>query len=203
MNEPHTYRSRRHQLAARLQQAVLLFILIMSGQAAVAKNGTHCGQGEAQSTLQALPVGYVHATDFASRDRHAGVGGGTLHCQFRVFADGATYVFHQGDVVVGGIVYLFDYRNWGLTHAEAIADTEAFEDTVWFGPTGGAMTVQPLERTAYKQMHRPDWGLTLYQQRAFIMRFTTPGEYTSHWESTYYGEPSGSATVHIVVLPSE
>ena len=188
------------RVLARTPLAMALCLLLALSRVAFAKDEPHCGWGEAQSTLQALPVGYVQTTDFAQRDRHAGVGGGTLHCQFRVFDDGATYTFHQGDFVVGGIVYLFDYRNWGFTLAEAIADTEAFEDRVWFGPAGGTLQEQQLDHTGYKQMHRPDWGLTLYQQRAFITRLA-PGEYTSHWESTYYGLPWGSATVHILVLP--
>ncbi len=186
---------------ARVAATVTLLLSIVLSQTVFAKDDTHCGWGEASSTLQALPVGYVQSTDFALRNQRAGVGGGTLHCQFRVFADGATYTFHSGDFIVGGIVYLFDYKNWGFTLAGAIADTDAYEDRVWFGPVGGPLTEQSLDRTGYKQMHRPDWGLTLYQQRAFITQLA-PGEYISRWEATYYGAPWASATVHIVVLPN-
>ena len=165
------------------------------------QNNNHCGWGEVEATFQALPVGYVHTTDFGAENRRAGLGGGTEHCQFRVFDDGQTYTFNAGDLVVGGLVQLFDYRNWGFTRAEAIDDLEAVEDRVWFGPSGGELVEQELERTAYKQMHRPDWGLTLYQQRAFVTQLA-PGEYDSYWEENYYGAPWASAMVHIVVLPS-
>ena len=194
--------SRTGSSKQRVRRVLLLALLMSLSAATWAKshNNGHCGWGEAQATFQALPVGYVDVTDFGTRERLAGLGGGFEHCQFRLFTDGQTYTFKAGDVVVGGVVQLFDYPNWGFSLAEAIADTEAVDDRAWFGPAGGPLVQQPLQRTAYKQFHRPDWGLTLYQHRAFITQ-VAPGEYTSYWEETYYGAPVGSATVHIVVLP--
>ncbi|MGD2130995.1 MAG: hypothetical protein PVG42_14395 [Lysobacterales bacterium] len=179
----------------------LILVLLFSAQVAWGAEG-QCGWGEVESTFQALPVGYFHVTDFGTEHRLAGLGGGYENCQFRVFADGQTYTFNAGDFVVGGVVYMFDYPNWGFTRAEAIDDTEAIEDHIWFGPTGGELVEQNVERTGYKQFVRPDWGLTLYQSRGFVAQLT-PGEYTSYWEATYYGVPANSATVYITVLPNQ
>ncbi len=187
-------------LTRRLLGWVVLAALL--GTAGVAwGQDQRCGWGEVEAVLQAGPVGYINATDFLTRPRRAGVGGGVERCQFRVFDDGQTYVFKAGDFVFGGVTWLFDYPNWGFTLAEAIDDLEATEDRIWFGPSGGELVEQDLEQSAYKQFHRPDWGLTLYQNRGFIAQLE-PGEYTCHWESTYYGAPLASATLYIVV-PSD
>ena len=179
--------------------AVSISVMAAATQTAWGQDG-HCGWGEVQATFQALPVGYVQVTQFGTQESLAGLGGGTNNCQFRLYTDGATYTFNEGDLVVGGTIWQFDYPNAGFTRAEAIEELEAIDDRVWFGPTGETPVEQVLERTAYKHYHRPDWGLTLYQQRAFVAQLA-PGEYDSYWESTYYGVPELSALVHIIVLP--
>jgi hypothetical protein len=162
----------------------------------------HCGPGEVNSVLQALPVGFTLVNDFNNSIKKAGLGGGVGHCQFRVFFDGATFTYCERDLILGGLVWLDPYKAQGISRDEAIASISAIQDIIEFGPVGGSLVDQDLEYTSFKDVNHPVLGLTVYQQRAFTAQLD-PGEYESVWTATFDDGTQTSATVRIVVLPHD
>lgn len=161
-----------------------------------------CTRGDAQALAEALPVA---AAMRARGHDHPGILEAFGACQYRVFRDGRTFTFNESDHFVGGIVWLWNYMASAITRNEAIADLELREDRVWLAakrPDGtlGERVEQPLERTAYKGLKHPVFGLVVYQHRYFITQLPA-GEYVSYWESTYPGLPTERATVNLVILP--
>ena len=109
-------------------------------------------------------------------------------------------------MIVGGVAYLYEYQQLGLTRQEAIAELETFSDQVWLSevlPDGsiGERDEQPLVQTAYKNVMSANLGLTVYQHRAFITQLPA-GEYLSEWESTSSGSLIESAVVRLIITPA-
>jgi len=126
---------------------------------------------------------------------HPGLLEALPRCQYRLFWDGRTVTFCEDDVILGGIVWLWDYKAAGISRADAIADIELTTDRVWLDGEE-----QVLQQTAFKDVNSAVSGLNVYQHRAFITQFP-PGDHVSVWVSTYPGLPDETATVTIRVLP--
>jgi hypothetical protein len=182
---------------------LLTILMLVTPLRGVDREVEPCGIGDAQAMFQVLviPVAIM---------RPRGIDQSKLvdslsRCQYRLFSNGATYTFSEYDVFLGGIVWLGDYKARGITRQDAIAEIEATDDRVWMaelGPAGeiGELVEQPLMRTSYKTIPHPVFGMTVYQQRAFITQLP-PGEYVSVWESTFQGAIE-TATVHLNITPA-
>jgi hypothetical protein len=191
----------------RLRWLVVLFALVASSLPGVdpivaaspgVDSGTdaqqgRCTTGDAQALFQAIPVAGALQLRGLS---HPGLVESLLGCQYRVWGrEGDTTTFCEDDVILGGIVWLSDYKAQGIPRDAAIRDIELGGDRVWLNGKE-----QILLRTAYKDFQHPILGLTVYQHRAFITQLP-PGDYVSLWVSTYPGIPDESTTIDLHVLP--
>jgi len=178
---------------------VLLFTLISVVTVVADAPEGSCGSGEIQSALQALPVGFHIVNEQLNDIKMAGLGEGVANCQYRFFGPGTTS-YRASDLILGGVVYFWDYKKLGMTRQEAIDDILRIEDRVWLGPEGGPLVEQELTYTSFKNFNHPDLGVSVYQQRALIIQLE-PGVYESYWESYYDGELEASNTVTLIVEP--
>ena len=163
-----------------------------------------CTIGDAQAMFQVLPIpAYVMLSRGIERPKLVDT---LSQCQYRVFLDGFTFTFSEEDVFLGGVSYLYDYKQLGVTRQEAISELETYQDRVWLAEVlpGGAIgpwVEQPLMRTAYKNIQTTDFGLIVYHQRGFITQLP-PGEYLSFWVGSIPGFPDSTATVRLVITPA-
>ena len=117
-------------------------------------------------------------------------------CQYRLYRDGETFTFCEGDYILGGIVFFWEYKLLGISREEAIADIELNEDHVWIDGVE-----VPLMHTAFKNGVRPSTGdMEVYQHVAFIRQLSV-GEHVSYWENFHPDYGLGTTTIHLVVLP--
>jgi hypothetical protein len=195
-------RRRRGRFAAALAAALLFSLNLATVTsanpgAAPGSQGTggqgRCTVGDAQALFQVLAVPYS-VMKLRGQD-HPGLLAAFDECQYRLFFDGESFTFCEADVIVGGVVLFWDYKAVGISRAAAIADLEQSVDRVWLNGQE-----QVLQRTGYKNVNSPDFGLIVYQQRAFIAQLA-PGDYVSVYLSTYPGFPDFTATVQLHVLP--
>ena len=115
-------------------------------------------------------------------------------CQYRLYRDGETFTFCEGDYILGGIVFFWEYKLLGISREEAIADIELNEDRVWID--GVEM---PLMHTAFKNGVRPSTGdMEVYQHVAFISQLPV-GEHVSYWENFHPDYGLSTTTIHLVV----
>jgi hypothetical protein len=129
-------------------------------------------------------------------------------CQYRFFpvpGIGDHRTFTEDDWVLGGIVYSTSYVADGVTRAAAVADLELGTDRVSLAkvqPNGhlGPAVEQPLMRTGYTDWNHSTYGLTVWQHRGFIRRFT-PGDYVNTWVSSYPGFPDDTTTMYLHIVP--
>ena len=132
-------------------------------------------------------------------------------CQYRLFFDGTTINFKEGDVILGGINVLWDFETlsaFGITREEAIADLETTDTRVWLARvetdgTVGEFVEQLLLRTPYKDGMHHAFGRFVQQHRAFVTSLSS-GEYLSVFEAKwneFHGFPAGgiNSTVRLVV----
>jgi hypothetical protein len=131
-----------------------------------------CTMGEAEAMLQALPIPIqvMRPRGLEEPKLLDTVG----RCQYRLFRDGETFTFSEEDVFLGGVSYIDDFKQRGVTRREAVAELDAFQDRVWLAavlPGGGVgeFAEQLLVRTTYK---------------------------------SHPGLPDESATVHLVIAPA-
>lgn len=196
-------------MVSKVAVSVLLSTLALSASTMEVLHATEasaepCTTGDALAMFEALQV----ATNVM---RPRGIEAPKLldtlsRCQYRLFRNGATFTFSEEDTFLGGVLWLYDYDNLGLTREEAIADLESIQDRVWLaevqpGGATGPWVEQPLMRTAYKNIESAVFGLTVLQHRAFITRLP-PGEYWSYWESRSPGAPDVTATVRLSITPA-
>jgi hypothetical protein len=154
-----------------------------------------CTMGDAEAVFQALPVA---AGVMRPRGQdHPGLLEASFNCQYRLWFDGESFTFCEDDVIVGGIVYFWEYKALGIARDAAIADIELFTDRVWLNGVE-----QLLRRTAYKDANLAGLGTSVYQHRAFITQLPA-GDYVSVLEETHPGLPDFTATVEIHILPLE
>jgi hypothetical protein len=116
-------------------------------------------------------------------------------CQYRLFIDGLTVTFCEGDYVLGGAVNLVEYVNAGLTRAQGIEELDRLGQRVWLDGVE-----QPLAATAVKDIIHPRFGHIVYQHFAFIAQLT-PGHHVSYFEGSTDGVVDLTATVYLDVLP--
>lgn len=173
--------------------AFTLSLPLLSGPVASEETQYHpCTTGDAQALLQALPI----ATNILRRGQdRPGLVEGLQECQYRLFWDGDTVEFCESDAFLGGVTYIADYKNLGMTQEEAIAALEAYDDRVFIDGQE-----QQLLRTTYKQFVSIVFGLSIYQHRALILQLP-PGDYVSVWQNSHPEEGVIHATVHIHILP--
>jgi len=101
--------------------AAFWVIGLIAGSAATAGSTPKapCTYGEAQHTFQA---------PYNSIDPN--VPGSGNECQYRLFIDGETFTFCEGDFILGGVIYFWEYQALGMSRKEAIADIELYDDHV-------------------------------------------------------------------------
>lgn len=167
--------------AAVLATLVTILVLGAESAASAETSSRPCTIGDAQANFEA-PLEHVFQS--------LGI------CQYRLFFDGDTFTFCEGDFVLGGSIDLVDYKAQGLTRKEAIELLELYGERVWLDGVE-----QPLMHTALKDGMHPRLGHVLYQHHAFIAQLP-PGTYVSYFEATTNGVVDFTATVHLDVLPS-
>ena len=84
---------------------------------------------------------------------------------------------------------LFDgYKINGVSRKQAIAELDALDWSVLWGPAAGLQADRSLIRTGYKGFHDPDFGTGVYRQDAFITQ-EEPGTYLSKTTLSSSGSP--------------
>jgi len=145
---------------------------------AAAAKPTACTVGNAQSMFQA-PIGRIIGNP----------------CQYRLFWDGQTRTFCEGDVILGGVVLMDPYKADGISRKDVIASIQQTHDRVWIDGVE-----RPLMSTAVKDALSPNGDLIAYQQRGFIAQLSV-GTHVSYWEETDAVNGLSTATVTLDVLP--
>ena len=163
--------------------AAICVIGLIAGSAAAAgvspPTASPCTYGDAMQTFQAPFTGNLLDSE----------------CQYRLYEDGETFTFCEGDYILGGVVSFLPYKVLGISREEAIGYMELYEDRVWID--GVQM---PLMRTAFKNGVRPSTGeMDVYQHAAFISQLPV-GEHTSYWETFHPDEGMFTTTIDLVVL---
>jgi hypothetical protein len=125
-------------------------------------------------------------------------------CQYRLFFDGREFTFSEGDWFLGGVNYLYAYKQVGVTRTDAIADLEKYESRLWLSeisPGGviGPAVEQTLMETGYRDAMHPVFGQVVYRQDGVILQLP-PGDYLSTFEETYDGEFVVHAEVILHIL---
>jgi len=151
-----------------------------------------CTEGDVAALGQVLPVAYRMVQNGQS---HGGLPEAYHDCQYRVFADGATYTFCEGQPILGGIVELDYYKSEGISRQEGISNIAVAGDRVWIDGVE-----QTLHLSAYKDYNRPVVGITVYLNKSFTIQLPA-GDHVSTWAETYPGYPDSTATVTLHVLP--
>lgn len=165
----------------RVPVAVLVAAIVLFPGSIVSAAPSHpCTLGEAASNFQA-PLEHLAES--------LGV------CQYRLQLDGRTFTFCEDDVILGGVVDIWPYREGGISREAAIADLELDVFRVWLDGVE-----QPLMATDYKGAVHPIFGLVVYRHHAFITQLP-PGDYESYFEKTYAGNLEFVATVNLNILP--
>src|SRR4051794_37932337 len=151
-----------------------------------------CTEGDVAALGQELPVAYRMVQNGQS---NPGLPAAYQGCQYRVFADGATYTFCEGQPILGGIVELDYYKSEGISRQEGINNIALETDRVWIDGVE-----QTLHLSAYKDYNRPVVGITVYLNKSLTLQLPA-GDHVSTWVGTYPGYPDSTATVTLHVLP--
>lgn len=160
-----------------------------------------CGTGEVNAVFQALPVGFNIVNDQGRSLKTAGLGGGFDACTLPLFRDGDTYTFREGEPFISHVTYVYDYVRLGVSRDEAITEISELVDTVTLNKVGDPPVEQSLMTTAFKNFNHPEFGLTVYQTRAFITELEV-GTYESRFSvDNGTGIPTGEAVVTIEIIP--
>lgn len=168
-----------------------------------------CTLADAQSLLNSFLTGLMlRRSGSPSRPAEA-----ITECQFRLYLDGETVVFREGDVFLGGLNLFWtveEMQGMGVTRAQAVADLEAMEVEVWLAPllpdgSQGTPVEQPLQLTPFVDAMHPVLGRVVQQHRAFITSLPA-GEYAVIVEVTwqpFQGMPGGEAhfNINLVITP--
>lgn len=155
-----------------------------SAASAVPDGGPPCTLGEAKANFEA-PFEHFVQDALAVRFR----------CQYRVFFDGRTFTYCEGDVILGGTNNFVDYEALGWSREEGIAELERTGIRVWIDGIE-----QQLMQTAYKDGQHPVFGRVVYQQHGLITQLPV-GDHVSYYEETFDGTRVESATVQLRILP--
>ena len=150
---------------------------LVASSAAAAKPAS-CSKGDAQSAFEA-PFQHLVGNP----------------CQYRLFWDGQTRTFCQGDFILGGVNYFDPYKADGLLRKDVIASIEQIQDFVWIDGVQ-----QPLMQTAFKDGVDLSGDIAVYQQRGFIAQLPV-GVHTSLWKEIDPVYGVSTATVTLDVLP--
>jgi hypothetical protein len=190
----------------RLRSLVVLIALvatILPGAAPIAASSgadsrpvsqhDRCTLGDAHALLEVHPIPAIMVE--RGQD-HRGLIDAYLNCQYRLFK-GGSHTFCEDDIIVGGALYLWDYKASGISRTDAIAELQRYTSRVWLDGVE-----QVLHLTAYKDFTSPSIGTTVYQHRAFMIQLP-PGDHVSLWVESYLGVPVETVTVDLHILPSE
>lgn len=196
VSHAHVYQS------VLLAFGVIFSFVVAGGYVRVEAQQPQCGSGEVQSTLQALPVGFVNVNNMNSSVKIAGLGGGVDRCQYRLYFDGQIATFHASDFILGGVSWTDPYVQSGHSREEAIDEIQKIEDRVFLlrQDSSEPPIEQQLMHTAFKDMLHPSLGHIVYQSRGYITQLE-PGIYESLWISTVDGVEVDRATVTLEILP--
>lgn len=159
-----------------LVAAVCLAGLVANSAAAGKRAG--CSKGDAQSAFEA-PFQHLVGNP----------------CQYRLFWDGETRTFCQGDFILGGVNYFDPYKTDGLSRKDVIASIEQTQDFVWIDGVQ-----QSLTYTTFKGGTDLNGDIAVYQQRGFIAQLPV-GVHTSLWKEVDPVYGVSTATVTLNVLP--
>lgn len=151
-----------------------------------------CTTGDVSALVQTLPVPY---SMFRNGQDHPGLLEAYFDCQYRVFVDGATFTFCEGQPFTGGVVEIWDYKAEGFSRQYAISDLELVGERVWIDGVE-----QTLQRTAYKDANHAVFGIIVYQSVYFTIQLPA-GDHVSTWVETYPGYPDSTATITLHILP--
>jgi hypothetical protein len=184
----------------RFGLALITVLTCIGGPTARAGAEPLCTYGDAQALLQQLPLAFTQSLS-SDRPRLGQIFG---RCQFRLFQDGETITFREGDNFLGGITMFWSYEDmeaFGWSRAEAIEDlrlaTDQVEMAVVTNGSVGPFEPVPLIETSYRDVLGVV-GHIVFNHRAFISQLP-PGEYLVHWTQSYPGSPDFESTVRIIV----
>jgi hypothetical protein len=153
--------------------------------------------GEAQSVMQALPVGAWNV----SNDK-AGLGSGVNNCRLTLYLDGENFSFGSSDFVFAGYANFIPLEFRGLSQQEAVDILVSGWERAYVGPAGTPieeLVEQELQYTAVKSAIHPVLGRVIYRDIGFIAHFE-PGDYVIYWEEDWIWGPA-EATVNLTILP--
>lgn len=175
-----------------------------------------CTYGEVEALAQALPItstmlalplplpeqydkAFPDQDDPDQEDDPRVLVNGRQTCQYRLYEDGWTYSFAANEPFLGGIVWYDPYQSEGMTRAQAVAILAGLGNRVWLAPKDsqgnfGTGAEIPLSCTAFKDAVIKGLGKIVYIQCSYIGNLPA-GEYQSHLEATYQGDPYFSANV--------
>jgi len=112
--------------------------------------------------------------------------------------------FTEDQYFMGAVVYLWDYKNVGLTRQQASDDLRLVEEHVYLMPTDDDWSFNPVElkqhevplmETAMRNSNAPVQGqlsLIVWRQRGIIEQLPA-GHYVSLYTSSYPGNPELAA----------
>jgi hypothetical protein len=160
---------------------VVAMLALVAGSSASANTSSRpCTLGDAQANFQAPLEHLIQSLGI---------------CQYRVFFDGSTFTFCEGDFILGGVNNFVDYKASGLTREEGIDELERYGQRVWLDGVE-----KSLIHTAVKDGIHPRFGHVVYQHYAVITQLA-PGHHVSYFEGSTDGVVDFSATVDLDVLP--
>jgi hypothetical protein len=169
-----------------LAAAVLSVTMLAAGSVAAAEpaEGPRCTMGEALANFEA-PLQHFVSDDPSIR----------FKCQYRLWFDEREFTYCEDDVILGGTVFLAEYKALGWSREEGIADLERSRALVFIDGVE-----QQLMSTGYKDGQHPAFGKVVYVQYAFITQLPV-GDYVSHYEEYLDGGLVFTATVQLHILP--
>lgn len=206
----HT-RRRMMGRAARLGLAAVAVAACIGVQPARAQADGPCTYSGAQALLFEGPV----AATQSDRSDRPHLGELWRECQFRLYRDGETVTFRQGDYILGAIAVWWSYQQmdeFGLSRAEAIDDLELVTDQIEIAVVtdgiAGPFEPVPVIVTSYRDaqlevaaVEDAAEGHIVFNQRGFISQLPA-GEYLVRWTQAYPGFPDFVSTVRLLVTPA-
>jgi hypothetical protein len=200
-------RKRMRGRVVRLALAMVALVACVGVQPAYAQTEEPCTYGGAQALLLEAPV----AATQSDRSDRPHLGELWEECQFRLYRDGQTITFREGDYILGAIAVWWTYDEmdeFGLSRGEAIEDLQLITDRIEIakldGRKRGPFEPVPVIVTSYRDAQLFGTHI-VFNQRGFIAHLPA-GEYLVRWTQSYPGSIAFPAfrdesTVRLLVTP--